>query len=184
MTNTKIDLDLVFNEYKSFPDKFDSMQMATISKEGIPNASYAAYVKKDKDFYIYISELSTHTQDIKETGQVSVLFIENENHAKHLFARKRLTFHSEAFEISRDSDDFKETMNAFVTKFGKFITMLREVKDFHLYKIHPVSGTFVQGFGKAFSIKGDSLDQISHINDKGHKTPNRKTELEMDHKMA
>jgi putative heme iron utilization protein len=51
-------------EYEKFPTEFMSIMMSTISKEGIPDASYAPFViDDDKNIYIYVSGLATHTQN-------------------------------------------------------------------------------------------------------------------------
>ena len=36
-------------------------------------------------------------------------------------------------------------------------------QDFKMFRFIPIRGTFVKGFGKAFTIEGKELDQISHI---------------------
>ena len=44
-------------------------------------ASYAAYVERDGDYYVYLSERALHTCNLLDNGRVSVLFIENEGGA-------------------------------------------------------------------------------------------------------
>jgi len=36
-------------------------------------------------------------------------------------------------------------------------------QDFKMFRFIPIRGTFVKGFGKAYTIEGKELDQISHI---------------------
>ena len=33
-----------------------------------------------------------------------------------------------------------------------------------MFCFSPVSGSYVKGFGKAYTIEGGALDQISHVN--------------------
>jgi putative heme iron utilization protein len=125
---------------------------------------------------VYVSELSAHTQNLLSNGRVCLLFVEDEDKAAHLFARQRVTYHCLAGEIDRDTDTFEYIMGLFEEKFGAFMKQLQKMQDFHLFRIKPQRGSFVQGFAKAFSIEGDDLAQIRHVNDVGHKE--RKTEAD------
>ena len=54
-------------------------------------------------------------------------------------------------------------------KFGETITYLKNMKDFHLFEMKPNTGLLVSGFGKAFNFTGEGLNDIVHLNEKGHK---------------
>jgi len=166
---TKIDLDAMYQEYTDLPEKFDSLLLATVSDAGVPNASYAPFVKYNNDYYVFISELSIHTGNFAKTGQASVLFVEDEDKAKHLFARKRVTLQCETIEIARDNEQHKLVMALFRSEFGLFMEMLEKNRDFHLYRVRPLKGAYVAGFGRAFKIEGDELKHIRHVNDMGHR---------------
>jgi len=166
---SKIDLDKMYQEYTDLPERFNSLLLATVSDEGVPNASYAPYVKRNNDYYIFISELSIHTGNIAKTGQVSVLFLEDENIAHHIFARKRVTLQCETIEIARDNEQHQLIMSLFKDKFGLFMEMLEKNRDFHLYRVRPLNGSYVAGFGRAFKIEGEDLKDIKHVNDMGHR---------------
>jgi putative heme iron utilization protein len=168
-----IDLETVRAEYEVFPERFDSLLMATVSSEGEPNASYAAYVRQGSDFYVYISELAAHTRNLKEQGKVSVFFIENEADSKNLFARKRITYQCTAHHMPRDEAGFAPMMEKFSQKFGDTMDTLRDMKDFHLYRLHPLKATYVSGFARAFVVEGEELDKVRHLNDVGHRAASR-----------
>jgi len=169
-TKENVDLDKAYQEYLRLPAQFDSLLMATVSENGIPNASYAAYIQALGNYYVLISDLATHTDNLRRNKQVSVLFIENEQDAQHLFARQRATLLCEVDEVDQNGEVFPYIIQLFTHKFGKFIDLLQGKQDFHLFCLHPMSGTYVAGFGRAFTIEGDDLDAISHINDVGHRT--------------
>lgn len=95
-TETKKPLSNIYNEFNQFIDSHQSVVMATINKAAEPEASYAPVMRHDGRFYVYISELSNHTFNLMEDPQASLLFIEPENDAKHLFARKRATLKATA----------------------------------------------------------------------------------------
>lgn len=180
MAQDKIDIEEYTAQCNEFHKAFESVQLATASAAGQPEASYAPYVKIDNDFYIYVSELSRHTANMMENDNVSMIFIETEKEAKHLFARRRLTYRAKAEEIMRGTDVFNLRMDDFEARFGKFINMLRNLEDFHLFRLEPVSGTYVAGFARAFDLVGDNLDVLKHVNDVGHKSADKKTEKQME----
>ncbi|BBL57062.1 HugZ family pyridoxamine 5'-phosphate oxidase [Methylomonas koyamae] len=169
MNDKTIDLEQIRQSYSALAQSFSSVLLATVSADGEPEASYAAYLRHDGDYYIYVSELSAHTRNLLDNGKVCLLFVEDETKAAHLFARQRVTYHCTAGEVERDTEAFAYIMALFEEKFGAFMKQLQNMQDFHLFCIRPQRGSFVQGFAKAFSIEGDDLGQIRHVNDVGHK---------------
>lgn len=163
------DLAAIYEACKVFPEEFETLLMATCNNAGQPEASYATYLEESGDYYVYLSELARHTGNLQENPKCSVLFIENEQDARHLFARRRLTYQCEAGEIERGSSCFEAIMDLFEVKFGGFINMLRKLEDFHLFRLNPVKGNYVAGFAQAFEISGDDLGKIKHRNEQGHK---------------
>ena len=158
-------------EYEGFIDKFRSLQLATVDKEGNPNASYAPFaVDPNKNFYIFISGLSQHTSNLYHTALASVMFIEDEKTAKQLFARKRLTYQCEASFIEESGPDWPLAKQTFEERFGETFRMLKTMSDFRMFKLVPSKGLFVIGFGQAFSVSGSDLIQLSHIGAPGGKS--------------
>jgi len=170
MTTSDNNLNTVIEECHHFPRLFQSLHLATCNAYGEPEASYAAYVESDGDYFIYVSELSAHTANLAATGTCSVLFIESEEDARHLFARRRLTLQCNVAEYARNSEEFENLMTQFVNKFGPFMNTLRSMNDFHLYRLRPWRGAYVSGFAKAYTLSGEKLNQISHRNDQGHRS--------------
>lgn len=180
-TQTKPALAGVLDEAKVFHKRFDSLLMSTVSRDGDPVASYAPYVTDDKGcFFIYVSELSAHTANLMHYQKASVLFIEDENQARHLFGRQRITYTCRAVAIKRDSSAFDDAMGAFEYKHGKFMAMMRSLRDFHLFRLMPDQASFVRGFAEAFELFGEGLNEIRHVNDKGHRPGNTNVAREMN----
>jgi heme iron utilization protein len=180
MSDTTTELESIRNEYIHFPDEFDSVMMATISADGKPDASYAVHVFHDNAYYVYISELARHTENLMHSGKVSLMFIENEEQAQNLFARQRMTLECSASAVERDSKHFDQILDLFEQRFGTIIQMLRSLTDFHLFRIEPQSGSYVRGFAQAYHLYGEGLRQIRHINDKGHRAKDRETQRKVD----
>lgn len=175
------DLDTVRAEYEVFPDAFTSLLLATCDGAGQPTASYAPYLRDGIDFYVYVSELAAHTRNLKEQGKASVLFIEDEAQAKTVFARKRVTFDCTALEVAREDAAFEPLMDRFSAKFGALVeSTLRQLKDFHLYRLHPHKASYVSGFARAFVIEGEALNQLRHRNDEGHRAERDEVRERMD----
>ena len=166
MVNKAKDSQFIREEYIHFPDEFDSVLMATASADGEPDASYAVYLFRDDAYYVYVSELATHTVNLMATARVSLMFIEDESKAQNLFARQRMTLECAASEIGRGTDMFEAVLDTFEQRYGNFIQMLRTLSDFHLFRFKPESGTYVRGFGQAYRLEGKGLRQITHIRGK------------------
>jgi heme iron utilization protein len=151
-------------EYEKFPEQFTSIIISTVSKQGIPNASYAPFVMDDdKNIYIYVSGLATHTQNIHDHPVVSVLFIDDEAKTKQIFARRRLNFDCSASLLVRETEKWQQIVDKFQLRFGELITTLRSLPDFRILQLTPNTGRFVIGFGAAYNIKGENINQLIQI---------------------
>jgi putative heme iron utilization protein len=145
---------------------FKTLLMATVSAEGVPDASYAPYVRIDDDaFYVNLSELSTHTGNLLATPRVSVMFVQSEDDTKQLFARKRLGFDADASVVERDSDRWCKIMDLFQAKFGEVMDLIRPLQDFKLFRLQPRSGVYVRGFAQAYPLTKADLENIRRVND-------------------
>ncbi|MDM9381122.1 pyridoxamine 5'-phosphate oxidase family protein [Chlorogloeopsis sp. ULAP01] len=151
-------------EYENFIHQFQSVIISTVNTQGVPNASYAPFVMDEsKNIYIYVSELSTHTQNLSANPRVSVMLIEDEGKTEQIFARCRLTFDCMATLIERQTDAWQEIVYQFQARFGEIIDILRDLADFRIFQLTPQQGRFVTGFGAAYSISNENLSQLKHI---------------------
>ncbi len=174
-------LEDVLAECGRFRIEFATLTMATVSKEGVPEASYAPYVvDADGAFFIYISELSQHTGNLRDTPKASVLFIENEDQAAHLFARRRLTLRCNCTPVPRSDPRWHQVLDDFKDRFGDLVDVLRELQDFHLFCLQPEAATYVRGFARAYELTGSDLQAIRHINDKGHRSRSQGTDTTLE----
>ncbi|PWQ95182.1 HugZ family protein [Leucothrix arctica] len=165
-----------YNEILLFRESFETLLMSTSNGAGIPEASYAGYIEDEGDYYIYTSELAKHTGNLIDNPNCSILFIENEHSASHLLARKRLTYTCEVTEVSRSSHVFNQTLDKLTERFGFVMNNLRDMTDFHLFRLHPVAGRYISGFAKAFTLTGGDLKTVKHQNEGGHrKSPTKET---------
>lgn len=145
-------LQEIYQEALAFTQQFKSVQLATCSLEGIPEASYACYLYKHGKYYLYLSRLATHFHHLFNNPHCSLLFIENEETAKQLFARRRFSIQCSSTIIPRHSKDFQQIMEEFSKRFGRFIGLIRDLSDFELFELSPEYGSFVAGFAKTYRL--------------------------------
>lgn len=164
-------LQAVREACQTFPARFRTLYLATVGSDGLPEASYAPYVVDQGRYCVYLSELARHTGNLRARGRASVLFIEGEEEARHLFARERLTLACEAFECARGSSRFEHLLDLFEQRFGSFVQVIRPLQDFHLFELRPLSGSYVAGFARAYMFEGDDPALLRHRSDQGHRSP-------------
>ena len=165
-----MNLESVNRAYNDFLTPFKSVILSTVDGEGVPNASYAPFViDTHKHIFVYISSISKHYGNIKGSGQVSTLFIKDEQESEQIFARHRLTYDCKAEMVDRDSDTHTKAMGLFDKKFGEDVAVLKNFDDFDLFRLIPQKGLLVLGFGQAYAISGDALDEVKHLQGAGGK---------------
>ncbi len=139
-----------------------TLHLATRAPSGEPEASYAPFVADEAGrFYIFVSRLSRHTRNLLEQPGLSILLIEPEAEAQQIFARKRLSYHCVAEVIARDDPEWAARLDEFEARFGAIIDMLRSLDDFVMFRLVPEYGSFVKGFGQAYTIDSDMIEHVS-----------------------
>lgn len=167
MTERFRDLDgETAEEAMAFLASLKTLQMATASAAGEPEASYAPFVRTgDGAFYVCVSDLSRHTGHLVATGRASVLIVEDESRAAQLFARRRLAFQCRAEPVERGAARWHGIMDLFERKFGEVAGLIRPLADFRTFALVPRRGVFVKGFGQAYRIAGPVLDALRRVQD-------------------
>ena len=144
--------------------KSKCVYISSIDDNTKPEISYSpCIVDNEKNVYILVSDLSKRTRSLVQGRNVSLMFIEPENQCEELYVRIRLLFDCSTKQIDRQTEKWNEKISVFLEKFGDIINILKTLSDFKMFCFSPISGTFVKGFGKAYTIEGKSLDQISHV---------------------
>ncbi|GLS91074.1 heme utilization protein HutZ [Psychromonas marina] len=158
-------------EIHEFREHCQSLQLATLN-DGLPHASYAPFAYTEAGYFILISDIAQHGQNLKTAKSVAFMMLDDESAAKSIFARRRLSYESQANCIDKKSDLGVQGLNALEARFGDMIPQLSQLNDFNLYQLKPLKGRYVKGFGKAFELTGDELQDITHLqgghNNKGH----------------
>jgi len=161
----------IYNEYVEFMQDAKCVYISTVNefRGGVaPEISYSpCIVDEDKNIYILVSTLSKRTKSLLTENNVSLMFIEPEEQCEEIYVRTRLIFLCNTLNITREMGAghllWDELAEKFTAKFGDIINMLVSFKDFKMFRFRPIRGTFVKGFGKAYTIEGKDMDQIEHI---------------------
>lgn len=153
-----------------FIASFKSVVIATLREEGHPFSSYAPFVRYNDRFYVFISDIATHAQNLRRDGRAALFFIEDESQSANVFARKRISLQCDAELIPRDAPLFAPVMAAFTQKFGDAtVSMLLKMADFNLFGFSTRSGEATFGFGEAYRVGGEKMEQLLPRAGGGHK---------------
>ncbi len=157
-------------QLSTYLEPFKSAVLGTLSENGYPFSSYAPFYYDGLSLYIFISDIATHAKNMQKSAKVSAFFIEDESQTQQIFARKRISLQCDVKSISKDDPSFEPIMEAFVSKQGETLTMLMGMKDFNLYQLTPIYGEATFGFGEAYNIGGEQMNElVTRTGDSGHK---------------
>ena len=154
-----------------FIKDFQSLSLGTLDEKDLPFSSYAPYVHVNHKFYIFISDVAKHAQNLQRTPKASLLFIEDESKTEQIFARKRISLQCSSIMISKEDESFNEAMNVFKEKFSEdMVSMLMGMQDFNLYELSTDYGEATFGFGEAYNIGGEYMEEfMPRSGGSGHK---------------
>lgn len=146
---------------RALQDGKQSVLLSTSNPERNPEISYAPAVRdKVGNFYIFVSELAAHTANLISHPICSVLFIQDEQESRNIFARERLTYQCDVERVERDSAEGVQILEMMERELGQTVKLLRGLPDFHLFRLKPTCGSYVVGFGKAFEVDPASGELI------------------------
>lgn len=144
-------------------EEMRSLQLSTIGADGVPHCSYTPYLYRAPGrFYIFVSQLAAHTRNLLANGTVAIMIIADEQSTAQIFARIRVNYVCKAKRIPPDSPDYALVLDDYQRRHGKTAGLLRQLPDFILFQLQPMSGQFVMGFGQAYMLTGDNLSVFEH----------------------
>ena len=153
MTDESLD-----ERFAHFKQTVQTLQLSSLTSEGMPYASYSPFVIDEQgNFYIFISQLAGHTQNLIDNPQASILLIEDEADARQIFARQRISYQCTVEIVTSDEADYLNQLDAMQARFGNVMELLQTLPDFILFRLTPYQGQYVLGFGKAYTLVGEGL---------------------------
>lgn len=152
----------VMERFKAFPESVKCLMLATEDTQGFPVVSVAPFYRDEQGaFWLFISELSEHTQHLLSSSRCSLMLVADEADSPNVFARERLSFNCDA--AHKDRQEHGALLDAMQERLGQTMSVLRQLGDFHLFCLTPTSGQYVVGFGQAYRVGGEHFDRLEHI---------------------
>ncbi|HEY9017899.1 HugZ family protein [Thiomicrospira sp.] len=159
----KHDPQTIWHQFQQFIASFQTAVIGSLSNDGEPEVSYAPVIQHQACFYIYISELASHTQNLKNHPQAELLFIEDESKTNNLFARERVRLKVIAEIIPRDTEAWTEIIGLFSQQHPQMMALLTNMQDFQLFKLTPQQAHYVAGFAQTYSLTGEQLSEVRQV---------------------
>lgn len=159
-----MDTQQVLDDCLRLQQGFNSVLLSTVNLQAEPLASYAPYVCHQGSFYVFVSELAAHTQNMLDTKQASLMFIENEEQAKNPYARQRSVIQAQVYPVQNEGV-LKTLFSMMEQEHGKTINMLKSLSDFKMLELRPSSGRYIVGFGKAYDwdLPANTMSHIAPL---------------------
>ena len=147
---------------EALKNQVKSLQLATVGDDGQPHCGYTPFIRNQNDLIIFVSQLALHTRDLLANPTASAMLIADEQSSSQIFARTRVSYQCRAEVISRENEQYNSLLDQYQTRHGKMVNLLRQLPDFILFRLVPERGQFVMGFGKAYRLTGDNLNEFEH----------------------
>ena len=130
-----------------------SLFLSTLDLQGQPFASYAPYAInfKKNALYILLSDLSLHSQHLLKHPKAAILISQDESNTQQIYARKRLQYQVNSKPVDNTAEQ-TAAITLLQNRHGDIIDQLQQLPDFHLFKLTPIKGRYIEGFGKAYDI--------------------------------
>ncbi|HXU43042.1 MAG TPA: pyridoxamine 5'-phosphate oxidase family protein [Burkholderiales bacterium] len=121
---------------------------------GAPMVSMTLYMAENdfSAFYVHVSSLAWHTQDMKQDGRVALSVCESDDRRPDPFTLMRVTIRGEATQMISGPKD------AWLARFPEQAISFT-LADFSFWRITPRDARFVAGFGRIHNISSAELKQ-------------------------
>ena len=128
--------------------------LATL-RGGAPMASMTLYMPEPdfSAFYVHVSRLAWHTQDMQQDGRVALAISERDDARADPFTLMRVSIRGEARQISDGPK--ADWLARFPEQAINF-----QLADFSFWKITPRDARFVAGFGRIHNLSAGDLQTV------------------------
>jgi putative heme iron utilization protein len=124
--------------------------LATLHK-GEPAISMVPVALAVDGLLVHVSDLATHTRDMREHPRVSLLLMGESGEMPQ--ARPRVSVVADAAFIDRDTSEYEAARAIYLGRFAQ-AAMTFGLADFSLVRITPASARCVAGFAQAHALGG------------------------------
>ena len=153
-----------------FLQNIKSLTINSLDENKNPFSSYAPFVKHNHKYYVYLSLIAKHSTNLTQNKIASIFFCEDEKDCKNIFGKKRVSIQCNVKRLEQNTENEKLILDEFRNKFGsEMVDMLHKMGDFYLFEFTPFYGEAVFGFGKAYNLGGDNVEEfVERGNGSGH----------------
>ena len=130
--------------------KYQQCVLGTLDQNGYPYLSKTLPLYYEKKIYLLLSDLSDHTENLKNNKKVSIYFALEETHKERL-NNPRLTLLGlvEKLKLNKNDELFVKLLKKYAL-IEKSAKMWGKFLDFNFYEFKIQNSIYVKGFGKAF----------------------------------
>ena len=130
--------------------KYQQCVLGTLDQNGYPYLSKTLPLYYEKKIYLLLSDLSDHTENLKNNKKVSIYFALEETHRERL-NNPRLTLLGliEKLKLNKNDELFVKLLKKYAV-IEKSAKMWGKFLDFNFYEFKIQNSIYVKGFGKAY----------------------------------
>ncbi len=107
-------------------------------------------------FYIHVSRLAWHTQDILKDPRVSLLMNDADDGRDDPLTLRRVTVRANAGQIANDAAEFGFLKSAWLGRFP-MQSVNFGLADFNFWRLSPTDARFVAGYGRIMKLSATDL---------------------------
>jgi putative heme iron utilization protein len=111
-------------------------------------------------FYVHVSRLAWHTQDMQQDARVALSIAENDDGRADPFTLMRVTIRGDGINVPNDGAQFTGLKSAWLARFPEQAINF-ELADFSFWQIVPRDARFVAGFGRIHNLAADALREAA-----------------------
>jgi hypothetical protein len=133
-------------------------------RDGSPYVSMVLYAPAAdfSAFYILISRLAHHTQDILKDPRVSLMIAECERGERDPQRLGRISITGRAGEIPTQAGDYQAIKDLYLARFPQASANFF-LRDFSIFQVQPEDARYVAGFGQIFNPTLEDFKQAAAI---------------------
>lgn len=142
--------------------KIQTSSLGTLH-DGAPMVSMVPFLAADdfSAFYIHISQLALHTQNLLVDPRASILITESGDSDVDPQTFARVSIQGRAKTLKLQSEQYAETQSKYLEKYPQ-AEINFQLGDFLLVAIQPSAGRFVAGFGQIHDLALEEFIRASH----------------------
>jgi putative heme iron utilization protein len=111
-------------------------------------------------FYVHVSQLAQHTQDMSADPRVGLLVSEPDDGRPDPQTLARISILGMAEQLDVREEAYSEIRSRYIARFPQSVPLFG-FGDFRLWRIAPKSARYVAGFAQAFNLSRDALKRVA-----------------------